>query len=255
VVDEAKVFEVLASRVRREIVWMVWDQERSAGEITKSFDLSAPTISEHLSILLDAGVVVLRKERNFRFYRADQGVVQTLHRLLPTDSGKWTPADDIPETAEATARVVPLVLSFVDVDIPVAEAFQAFVDAEKYSQWLGVPVTIEDGRFSTTMEWGSELRGRYNIVVPNELIALHWDIEDENVPLPGQAQIGYMRFFPRDPGCRVEVHQIVENQKQADFMSIAWSLALGRFKQSVAHDNSNGGQPRAPRPKIKEVFS
>ncbi len=251
--DEAKVFEVLASPVRREILWLVWDRERSAGEIAKSFNLSAPTISEHLSILLEAGVVLLRKERNFRFYRADQGVVQTLHRLLPTDGRKWTPADDIPETAEATARVVPLVISFVDVDIPADEAFEAFVDPEKYSGWLGVPVTIEDGRFSTTMEWGTELRGRYNIVVPNELIALHWDIEDENIPLPGQAQIGYMRFFPTEPGCRVEVHQIVQNQKQAEFMSTAWSLALGRFKQSFGRENSNGGQPRAPRPKILGV--
>ena len=48
------IVDALSSPVRREILWLVWDTERSAGEIAASFDLTAGTISSHLSALRDA---------------------------------------------------------------------------------------------------------------------------------------------------------------------------------------------------------
>jgi uncharacterized protein YndB with AHSA1/START domain len=35
---------------------------------------------------------------------------------------------------------------------PPALTFTAFTDAAVYSRWLGVPVTLENGRFACTME-------------------------------------------------------------------------------------------------------
>ena len=37
------IVDALSSPVRREILWLVWDAERSAGEIAASFDLTAGT--------------------------------------------------------------------------------------------------------------------------------------------------------------------------------------------------------------------
>src|SRR3954462_1101120 len=62
--------DALASPIRREILWMVWDDELAAGEIAAAFDLSAGTISAHLAALRDAGLVTVRREGNFRRYRA-----------------------------------------------------------------------------------------------------------------------------------------------------------------------------------------
>ena len=149
--------------------------------------------------------------------------------------------------------MVPLVIASVEVAISKEDAFKAFTDAEAYSQWLGVPVTMIDGHFSATMEWGTELRGTYDVVVPSELIALRWDISDASVPIPGRAQIGYMRFTELERGSRIEVHQMVSNQQQAEFMSAAWSLALGRFKTGITNaagsSEAHARLPRAARPK------
>jgi uncharacterized protein YndB with AHSA1/START domain len=60
----------------------------------------------------------------------------------------------------------------------------AFTDPVVYSRWLGVPVTIEDGRFACTLEWGTSIRGRYELVCPPELIVMRWDFEDGNLPRP-----------------------------------------------------------------------
>jgi uncharacterized protein YndB with AHSA1/START domain len=45
-------------------------------------------------------------------------------------------------------------------------------------------VTLEDGRFACTMEWGTNIRGRYELTCPPELIVMRWDFEDDNVPSP-----------------------------------------------------------------------
>ena len=57
-----RLLDVLKSPVRREILWMVWDRELPAGAFVEAFDLGAATISGHLKVLRDAGLVVMRAE-------------------------------------------------------------------------------------------------------------------------------------------------------------------------------------------------
>ena len=52
----------LANPRRREIVRLVWDRERSAGEIAASFDVSWPAISQNLRILKETGLLTERRE-------------------------------------------------------------------------------------------------------------------------------------------------------------------------------------------------
>ena len=129
--------------------------------------------------------------------------------------------------------------------------FTAFTDPAVYSRWLGVPVTITGGRFAATMEWGTRVRGRYELVCPPELIVMRWDFEDDNVPVPGGELTGYLRVRPRGDGARVEVHQLAGTRAQADFMEAAWTMVLGRLRAGVADAAGPGpaAAPRAPRPK------
>src|SRR5438128_12505642 len=55
---------------RREILRLVWDAERSAGEIAAHFDVSRPAISQHLRVLREADLIFQRKEGTKRLYRA-----------------------------------------------------------------------------------------------------------------------------------------------------------------------------------------
>jgi uncharacterized protein YndB with AHSA1/START domain len=132
-----------------------------------------------------------------------------------------------------------------------AATFAAFTDPAIYSRWLGVPVSISDGRFACTLEWGTNVRGRYELVCPPELIVMRWDFDDDNVPIPGGEMTGYLRIQPHADGALVEVHQIVETAAQAEFMEQAWALVLGRLKAGIvpASDFSSPMPPRSARPK------
>jgi len=60
----------IAEPRRREILRLVQDQERTAGAIAAQFDVTRPAISQHLTVLRDAGLVVERREGTRRWYRA-----------------------------------------------------------------------------------------------------------------------------------------------------------------------------------------
>jgi ArsR family transcriptional regulator, arsenate/arsenite/antimonite-responsive transcriptional repressor len=64
-----RVFEALASTVRRKILAYLAHAELSAGEIAARFDMSKPSVSQHLSVLEAAGLVKSDKRGQFVFYR------------------------------------------------------------------------------------------------------------------------------------------------------------------------------------------
>jgi DNA-binding transcriptional ArsR family regulator len=238
----------LSSPVRRDILALVWDRELAAGEIAAAFSVTKPTISQHLAMLREAGLVRMRAAGTSRRYRARPEALVGLRGALE-GSDKWTIADQIPERDLSEARAVSAVVVAVDVDTDVATTFAAFTDAAVYSRWLGVPVTIENGRFAATMEFGTEVRGTYDVVCPPELIAMRWDFEDDNVPVPGGDFTGYLRVHARNPaGSRVEVHQLVDTPAQTEFMEAAWGLVLGRLKGGVVTaSNPEAAVGRRPR--------
>ena len=248
-----KVIGALRSPTRREILGLIWSRELRAGEIAAAFDLTKPTISQHLSVLRDAGLVKMTASGTSRRYVARREALEGLHAALE-GSLKWSPADLISERARSVARTVPAVVVAVDVKTDQATTYKAFTDGEVYSRWLGAPVTIEDGRFAATMEWGTEVRGVYDVMCPPRLLAMRWDFDDDNVPVPGRELAGYVRIEPAGKGgARVMVHQLVEDAAQAEFMEAAWGLVLGRLQAGVvaASDASAAMPKRRRRPKYR----
>jgi len=218
-----------------------------AGEIAAAFDLTKPTISQHLAVLREAGLVTSTASGTSRLYRTRHEVLRGLRGALE-DSDKWSHADDTPGQALSQVQTKRVVVASTDVETDQASTFAAFTDPAVYSRWLGVPVTIDDGRFACTMEWGTHIRGRYEVVCPPELIAMRWDFEDGNVPIPGSELIGYLRIGRSRTGAHVEVHQLVDSVTQVQFMEAAWTLVLGRLTAGVA-SALDPGAVMAPRPR------
>lgn len=245
------MLDALSSPVRREILWMVWDAEVAAGDIAAAFDVTAATISSHLTVLRAAGLVEMRVDGNFRRYRARREAMAAVLPLLASDDTKWQVADDLPELELASASVEQWVTVTALVDgLDVLQAFEAFTDGDQFSDWLGVPVAIIDGRFSAQLEWGTRVRGHYEVTAAPALIALRWDFDDDAIPVPGRQLVGYVRFFDEPAGCRIEVHQRAANAQQATFLSTAWSMVLGRLKEHVEQPPVQPGpHRRPPRPK------
>jgi ArsR family transcriptional regulator len=56
--------------------------ELSCGQIAEAFPLSQPTISHHLKILTDAGILVVRQEAKHHFISVDQALVGRVAELV-----------------------------------------------------------------------------------------------------------------------------------------------------------------------------
>jgi DNA-binding transcriptional ArsR family regulator len=72
----------IANPRRRAMLELVWDGERTAGEIARRSGLSAPAASQHLRVLRDAGLVSVRVDANRRLYRAEPARVAEVRAAL-----------------------------------------------------------------------------------------------------------------------------------------------------------------------------
>ena len=68
--------KALSDPVRQDILELLKSGRLSAGDIGKHFDLSAATISHHLSQLKKAGLVLETKYKNFIFYELNVTVFE-----------------------------------------------------------------------------------------------------------------------------------------------------------------------------------
>jgi DNA-binding transcriptional ArsR family regulator len=62
--------KAIAEPHRRAILRLVLDDELSAGEIASHFDVTRPAVSQHLTVLKEAGLVDERRNGTRRLYRA-----------------------------------------------------------------------------------------------------------------------------------------------------------------------------------------
>jgi len=73
---------------RRAILRLVSSQELAAGEIAQAFDITRTAVSQHLTVLRNAGLLAERRDGTRRLYRADpQGLLpvrQFLEELWST---------------------------------------------------------------------------------------------------------------------------------------------------------------------------
>ena len=74
--------KAIAEPRRRAILRLVRDDELTAGEIAAAFDVTRPAISQHLSVLKEAGLVSERRDGTRRFYRARPETIRELQRYL-----------------------------------------------------------------------------------------------------------------------------------------------------------------------------
>src|SRR4051794_20960202 len=66
-----RVAHALADGTRRRLLRLVRDDERAAGELASAFPrMSRPAVSQHLRVLRDAGLVLVRADGKQRLYRA-----------------------------------------------------------------------------------------------------------------------------------------------------------------------------------------
>jgi DNA-binding transcriptional ArsR family regulator len=76
------VFKALADPTRRRILELLKAGPKSSGEIAEAFPSSWPTISRHLAVLREAGLILGTREGQHIRYELDTSVVQDLVQHL-----------------------------------------------------------------------------------------------------------------------------------------------------------------------------
>jgi DNA-binding transcriptional ArsR family regulator len=75
-------FEAIADPTRREIISMLAAGERAAGEIAERFDIAGPSVSRHLKVLRESGLISFRQQAQSRLYRLEPSRLQELRQWM-----------------------------------------------------------------------------------------------------------------------------------------------------------------------------
>jgi DNA-binding transcriptional ArsR family regulator len=65
-------FEALADPTRRQIVAMLAARELNAGDIASRFNMAGPSVSRHLKVLRECGLIMYRAQATSRVYRLNE---------------------------------------------------------------------------------------------------------------------------------------------------------------------------------------
>ncbi|NEE03812.1 ArsR/SmtB family transcription factor [Phytoactinopolyspora halotolerans] len=83
------VFAALASPARRELLRLLLDGPRTVNDLASHFDMRRPSVSEHLKILRDAGLVSERKVGRERHYQLEAEPLMELQEWLHPYERFW----------------------------------------------------------------------------------------------------------------------------------------------------------------------
>lgn len=87
-------FDVLGDPVRRRILELLADGERSAGDVGEvieaEFGISTAAVSQHLKVLRTSGFASVRPEGTRRIYRVEHAPLQGVDRWLDTFRQQWS---------------------------------------------------------------------------------------------------------------------------------------------------------------------
>ncbi|HAL81201.1 MAG TPA: transcriptional regulator [Mucilaginibacter sp.] len=76
------LFKALNDPTRREILELLKEKDLTAGEIAEQFNISKPSISHHLDLLRQAGLVVSVKEGQFMYYSLNTTVMDEMLKWI-----------------------------------------------------------------------------------------------------------------------------------------------------------------------------
>ena len=82
-------FNAVAEPRRREILSYLALRERPVGDIVTSLGFDQPSVSKHLRVLRNVGLVRMRCEGRHKYYRTDAEAIRPLHEWASTFERYW----------------------------------------------------------------------------------------------------------------------------------------------------------------------
>jgi DNA-binding transcriptional ArsR family regulator len=98
-------FNAVAEPRRRDILSLLVSQERAVNDIVAGLNLPQPSVSKHLRVLLEVGLVDVRREGRQMFYRTNAEAIRPLHEWTGTFERYWRhQLARVKERAEASEK-------------------------------------------------------------------------------------------------------------------------------------------------------
>ncbi|WP_371153776.1 metalloregulator ArsR/SmtB family transcription factor [Jannaschia sp. 2305UL9-9] len=229
------ILTALADPTRRTILDRMRQGPLPVGKIAEPLPVSRPAVSQHLRVLVDAGLVSMTKDGRRNLYGLVNGGAGPLVDWLGDLSAKVEPTAETGLSRSVTVRLNP------------AETWQLF--CEDLALWWPVAVVslsarsegalpqavttgAEDGAVwtevlfdGTTGTWA-----RVTEVVPGQHLTLDWRLGAED------GSVVTVRFQPEGAGTRLTLTHDADTPEMADM----WDLVLmERFAASAASSLSN----------------
>jgi DNA-binding transcriptional ArsR family regulator len=82
-------FNAIAEPRRREILDYLASEERAVGDIVIELGLGQPSVSKHLQVLRDVGLVHVRRDGRRILYRTNADAIRPLHEWTGTFERYW----------------------------------------------------------------------------------------------------------------------------------------------------------------------
>jgi DNA-binding transcriptional ArsR family regulator len=83
------IFNAIAEPQRRAILSFLAADERPVGEIVDALEIPQPSVSKHLKVLREVGLVQARREGRQVLYRMDASAIRPLHEWAGTFARYW----------------------------------------------------------------------------------------------------------------------------------------------------------------------
>lgn len=85
----ADIFNAIAESRRRDILVYLMPHERPVGDIVAALGVGQPSVSKHLKVLRDVGLVDVRREGRQMLYRTNAAAIRPLHEWTRTFERFW----------------------------------------------------------------------------------------------------------------------------------------------------------------------
>mgnify|MGYP005837584209 CR=1 FL=1 len=83
-----ETFKALSDGTRREILNLLKQGTMTAGDIAAKFSMTQATVSHHLSVLKEAGLVIDKKEGKYIYYELNSSVIEDILAWFMTLKGE-----------------------------------------------------------------------------------------------------------------------------------------------------------------------
>ena len=99
------VFNAVAEPQRRAILELLASEERPVGDVGRALRLAQPSVSKHLRVLREVGLVRVRRDGRRMLYQTDAAAIRPLHEWAGTFERHWrNQLLRIKKRAESSAR-------------------------------------------------------------------------------------------------------------------------------------------------------